>query len=360
MKAAVCRAFGQPLTVEDLDLAAPGPGEVRVDLAACAICHSDILAADGAWGGALPVVYGHEAAGHVRDVGPGVSGLAPGDPVAVTLVRSCGACPCCAKGFHGSCESDFPLNHRSPLTGPGGEVITHGLGTAGFAEAVTVHASQVVPMPAGFPLDRAALLSCGVITGFGAVTNAADIEPGCDVVVVGAGGVGLNSVQAAALRGAHRIIAVDLADDRLDGAALFGATAGVNARAEDAVAAVKRLTGGRGADYVFVTVGAKPAFDQAPLMLAPGGAVVLVGMAETGVTSTYDPTSLAHYSQRIIGSKMGAANMAVDLPRLAALYQDGRLLLDELITGRYPLDDINAAMASAKRGEARRNVVVFP
>ncbi len=359
MKAAVCYEFGQPLVIEDIDLAAPHTGEVRVKLAACAICHSDILYADGAWGGQLPAVYGHEAAGVVAEVGPGVAGVSAGDHVVVTLVRSCGHCHYCAQGKQVACETTFPLDRESPLSMPDGASLTHGLRTGAFAEEVVVDQSQVVPIPQDVPLDSASLLACGVITGFGAVVNTAAVLPYSTVAVIGTGGVGLNSIQGAALSGASTIIAIDLLDQKLEAAKRFGATHGVNAAREDVAAAVKQATGGRGADYVFVAVGAKQAIDQSYSLIGKGGAVVLVGMTADDVKTELSPLELANNSQRILGSKMGSSRIQVDIPHLVSLYRQGRLKLDELISGRFPLDEINEAIAGVRKGEALRNVVVF-
>ena len=358
MKAAVCHEFGQPLAIEEVDLAAPAAGEVRVDIKACAICHSDIHFAEGAWGGVLPAVYGHEAAGVVSAVGDGVQHLAPGDHVVVTLVRSCGRCPCCEQGYYGSCETQFPLDAASPLSSNGAPV-THGLRTGAFAEQVVVEASQAVAIDRDVPMDSASLLACGVITGLGAVTNTAKVPAGANVVVIGTGGVGLNAVQGARLCGARLIVAADLAADKLEAALDFGATHTVNPGQDDLRKTVKKLTGGRGADYVFVTVGAKVAVDQSYDLLAPGGAVVLVGMPAVGVKSEFEILTLANDTKRILGSKMGSSNIHVDIPHLVDLYKQGRLKLDELITERYPLERINEAIAAVNRGEALRNVIVF-
>jgi S-(hydroxymethyl)glutathione dehydrogenase / alcohol dehydrogenase len=363
MKAAVCREFNKPLVIEDIDIAPPGPGEIKVRLAACAICHSDINFWEGAWGGALPAVYGHEAAGIVTAVGPGVgpevTGLKAGDHVVVALIRSCGSCHYCARGEQVLCETVFPLDLKGPLTAKDGTAIKQGLRTGAFAEYVVVDASQAVAIPQDVPLDSAALLACGVITGFGAVTNTAKVPAGAHVVVIGTGGVGLNTVQAAALSGARTIIALDLSAAKLAAAKRFGATHAVNPAGEDAAAAIRSLTGGRGADYVFVTVGAKAAFEQAFAYIAKAGTVVIVGMAASGVTTSLDPLTLADWSQRVLGSKMGSARLAIDVPMLVDLYRQGRLKLDELISGRYRLEEINEAFASATSGEALRNVIVF-
>ena len=357
MRAAICTGFGRPFEIADVTLARPGPGEVRCAVRAVAVCHSDVIFADGGWGGALPAVYGHEAAGEVLETGPEVGHLRPGDRVVITMVRHCGACPACARGLRGSCETAFPLDDASPIRGPDGPV-GHGLGTGAFAEEVVVHASQLVPMGPDLGFEQAALLACGVITGWGAVANSAAMPAGSDAVVVGTGGVGLNAVQAAAHRRARRVIAVDLAEDKLDAAEAFGATHRVNAGAEDPVERVRAITAGRGADFVFVTVGAASAFDQSYAMLAPGGASVLVGVAALGAVSRFDPVRLTSGSHRIIGSKL-ACDPARDIPELIRLHGAGRLALDPLITARYPFERINDAIDAARAGRGLRNVVTI-
>jgi S-(hydroxymethyl)glutathione dehydrogenase / alcohol dehydrogenase len=360
MKAAICREFGKPLTIEEVDLAPPGPGEVRVKLAACAICHSDITFADGGWGGTLPAVYGHEAAGLVTEVGAGVSHLLVGDHAVVTLIRSCGQCVACSAGRQVLCETTFPLDKKSPLTlRATGESLVHGLRTAAFAEEVVVHASQAVAIPNDVPLDAAALLACGVLTGAGAVLNTAGVRAGESVVVIGTGGVGLNAIQGAVIAGASPIIALDLSKAKRQAALEFGATTAFDPTDPGLADMIRAVNGGRLADYVFVTVGAKAAFDQAGGLIGKGGSVVLVGMPPSGVTAGYDPGWFAADEQRIIGSKMGSGRVRIDIPRLVRHYQQGRLKLDELITQRYPLEEINEAIGAVKRGEALRNVIVF-
>ena len=359
MKAAICRKFGQPLELEDIEIAAPGHNEISVRLAACAICHSDLMAINGDWGGQLPAVYGHEESGIVEAVGEGTSDLSPGDHVVVTLIRSCGQCHYCAQGNQVVCETTFALDEKSPLEAANGKPVTQGLRTGAFAEKVVIERSQAVKIPKDIPLDSASLLACGVITGFCAVTNTAAMPAGANAVIIGTGGVGLNAVQAARLSGAARIIAIDIAKDKLKAASEFGATHTLDAGNTDLPAAVRALTSGRGADYVFVTVGAISIFDKAPGLLAPAGKMVLVGMAASGAMAQYEAVSLAHYSQSIIGSKMGSAQIARDIPMLAGLYRQGRLKLDELITRRYPLKDINQALADTAAGKALRNVIVF-
>ncbi|MDC0077453.1 Zn-dependent alcohol dehydrogenase [Deltaproteobacteria bacterium] len=359
MKAAICREFGKPLVIEEVELLPPRTGEVQVKLAACAICHSDILYTEGAWGGELPAVYGHEASGVVESVGAGVTAVQQGDHVLVTLIRSCGTCHYCSKGDKVRCETTFPLDEQSPLRTLDGKPITQGLRTGAFAESVVVDASQLAPIPKDVPLDSASILSCGVITGFGAVVNTAQITSGSSVVVIGTGGVGLNSVQGAAVAGAERIIALDLSDAKLEASKQFGATHTVNVEQGNARKAVKSLTGGRGADYVFVTVGSKSALEQGFKLLCKGGTLVIVGMTADGVKIEFDSCAFASVEQRLLGSKMGSTRLTTDIPWYISLYQQDRLKLDELISARYPLENINEAIADVSQGDALRNVIVF-
>lgn len=356
IRAAICHAFGQPLRVETVHLRAPGPGEVEVTLAACAICFSDISYLDGGWGGALPAVYGHEAAGHISALGSGVTSHAAGDPVLVTLIRSCGKCPTCASGRPVLCATS--PNPGSPLTAADGGPLDQGLDCGAFAERVVVQASQIAPLPAGIPMEAAALISCGVITGLGAAVNTARIRPGEIVVVIGAGGVGLNAIQGARLSGASRIIAVDMRADKLEVAKEFGATDGILATTAKPWAEAKRIAG-RGADAVLVTVGAMPAYDTAPRYLAKGGRMVAVGMPHSGARSEWEPVILAATGTAMIGSNMGDTVLARDIPWITDLYLQGRLKLDELVSGRWTLDEINEAIADTRTGAARRNVIVF-
>lgn len=359
MKAAVCRAFGGALTIENLELAAPAANELRVRIAACAICHSDVTAAEGGWGGVLPAVYGHEAAGVVEELGSGVDDLEVGDHVVVTLIRSCGHCHYCTQGKPVCCESEFHLDSHSPLSTGDGAAVTQGIATGAFAEAVVVDRSQVVAIPKDIPLDVASLLACGVITGLGAVVNTAQVPAGASVAVIGAGGVGLNAIQGAVLSGANPIVAVDVKPEKLEVAKAFGATHAFLADSKDLPGELRAITQGRGMDYVFVTVGAKAAFDSAYAMLAKGGTSVLVGMPHSGVETAIEVAGFAYDCKGILGSRMGNARIATDIPYLVELYRQGRLKLDELISGRYPLEQINEAIAEVKAGSALRNVIVF-
>lgn len=359
MKAAVCRAFGEPLVIEELTLEGPQAGELVVDVKACAICHSDITYMDGGWGGDLPALYGHEAAGVVSAVGPETPGVQVGDHVVVTLIRSCGQCFYCSRGDRVMCETSLPLSQRQPITDATGAPVAQMMNVGSFAEQVLVHHSQIAVMDKDVDFAVASLLGCGVITGVGAAINTTSISPGESTVVIGTGGVGLNCIQGAALSGANPLIAVDVNDAKLEAARAFGATHVVNSSTQDVAAEVRALTGGRMAEHVLVSVGVGPAIEQGIGLMGKGGETIIVGMPPSGVTTTFDPSWIAADSQRIVGSKMGSAQVPVDIPQLVGLYRGGRLKLDELVTKRYPLEEINEAVAAVKRGEALRNVVVF-
>mgnify|MGYP001797824315 CR=1 FL=1 len=359
MKAAVCHQFGAPLGGEDVALRGPGPGEIEVKTAACAICHSDIAYGNGDWGGGLPLVLGHEASGHVVAVGDGVSGYRPGQPVLVTLIRACGTCAACAEDNPTSCDKAWD-SYASPLTTRDGAPLGQGLKTAAFAERMVVHTSQCTPLPPDMDLVTASLLACGVITGFGAVTNSARLQPGQSAVVIGAGGVGINAIQGAALAGARPLVAVDISDARLTDAKRFGATHGVLAGQPSTVAEVRAATpASRGVDFAFVSVGKAEVMAEAIDMLAPGGAVVLVGIPPTGASISVDPSVIASMNQRIIGSRMGQTLLRRDVPALIEHYRAGRLKLDELVTARWQLSEINEALSHTRAGKALRNVIVF-
>lgn len=357
IKAAVCHEFGQPLVVEEVMLRAPDMGEVEVTLDAVAVCHSDITYADGGWGGSLPAVYGHEAAGEVTSVGAGVKGIAKGDKVIVTLIRACGSCPSCSGGRPTGCETPYN-GDAGPLTTAEGGMLHQAMACGAFAEKVVVDQSQVVKVAGEIPMEAAALIACGVITGVGAVVNAAGLRAGQDVVVIGTGGVGLNAIQGARVAGARRIVAVDVSEEKLAIAKEFGATDGV--LATDRKPWVKAMRAmGRGADAVIVTVGAIPAYDDAPRYLAGGGKVIMVGMPHSGQQSSYEPVILAALGQGMQGSKMGDVVIKRDIPWMVDLYEQGRLKLDELISGRWSLDQINDAIADTRTGSAKRNVILF-
>ncbi|MCB1394752.1 MAG: Zn-dependent alcohol dehydrogenase [Rhodobacter sp.] len=358
MKAAVCREFGKPLTIEEVVLRDPGPGEIRVRVGAVAICHSDIGYLDGAWHSVLPAVYGHEAAGTVLATGEGVRGITTGDRVVVTMIRACGQCRSCMTGKPFLCSARYNRGN-GVLSLPDGTVVEHGLDTGAFAEEVVVHASQVAKVPGDLPMELGALLACGVITGTGAAINTAGVEAGSNCVVIGAGGVGLNTIQGARLSGAARVIAIDIADEKLDAARDFGATDVLRADMKGLRKAVMGLTDGNGADYVFVTVGAIAAYQGAPALAAKGGTVVMVGMPPSGAAMEVEPVIVAATAQTLKGSFMGATVVQRDIPYLVELWRQGRLKLEELISGRYTFEQINQAIADARNGAVRRNVILM-
>ena len=359
MKAAVCYEAGKPLVVEEVDLLPTPPGEVRVKIAAVAICHSDIHGIRGDFPMDYPGLAGHEAAGHIVEVGEGVTSVKVGDTVVVTGESTgCGCCVNCMKGL-----TNFCMNRQLPkqdVFTKKGEQVTRAIGTLGqFAEYTQVMEDQVVKIDDDMPLDLACLLSCAVITGFGVVVNRAKVKAFDSVAVIGIGGVGLNAIQGAAFSGGFPIVAVDILDNKLEAARDFGATDTVNAsKIENPAEAVKDLTGGIGVDFVFMTVGNAAAVRQGFDMLAHRGTLVIVGIAPSDM-SNFHPTDFIHNESVITGAKMGSSRIGVDIPRYVALYKAGKLKLDELITNRYPLEQINEAIEEVERGEALRNVIIF-
>jgi Zn-dependent alcohol dehydrogenase len=357
IRAAVCRAFGAPLTIETLTLRDPGPGEIAVAVEAVAICHSDISYIEGAWGGALPAVYGHEAAGRITALGAGVTDLALGQRVLVTLMRACGRCASCAGGAPVYCRGNLPAAPK--FTDASGAAVHAAMDCGAFAETIIVEPSQVAPLGDAIAPDVACLLACGVPTGVGAVVNTARVRPGETVVVIGAGGVGLNVVQGARIAGAGRIVAMDLEPGKLDDARSFGATDTILATEREPWRALSALTAGRMAQHVFVSVGAIAAYDVAPRLLAWGGTIYAVGMPHSGDTARYEPVIMAFTGQGMRGTKMGDVVLARDIPWMVDLYSQGRLQLDPLVSRRWAFADINAAIADTNAGQARRNVVVM-
>ena len=362
IQAAVCRAFGEPLSIERLRLDPPAQGEVRVRVRASSICHSDITYMDGGWGGDLPAVFGHEVAGVVTDIGHAVrsADLSVGDRVLVSLLRSCGRCACCEAGIPTQCVTEFPIDSEPRLTDATGRPVRAGLRVGGFAESVVVDASQAVKIPANIADDAACLISCGVMTGFGAAINTAQVQVGDSVGVIGCGGVGLNCVQGAALAGALPLVAIDVAGDKLDQARSFGATETINAADDDIAARVHALTDGHGFDVVMTAVGSARAIEQALPLLAPDGALIAVGMPPDDERVALNATELTHFGQRILGCKMGGARLRIDVPKLFRLYRSGRLELDELISSRRPLSAINESIELSRRSRDLRHVIVFP
>jgi Zn-dependent alcohol dehydrogenase len=292
-------------------------------------------------------------------VGPGVDGFAVGQPVVVSLIRHCRRCFFCSCGQPALCEATFRLDVKSPLRDSSGRPVKQGLRTGAFAESIVVHASQAVPVPSDVPAESACLLACAVMTGFGAVVHTAAIGPGDAVVVIGTGGVGLNAVQAARLSGGNPIIAMDTRASKLEVARQFGATDVINPSAEDPADCVRRMTAGRLADFVVVTVGAPSAIDDGLRLLRRAGTLVAVGMPASDSPSRLDVAAFAHDGQRILGSKMGSSRPQIDIPLLVGLYRDRRLKLDELVSNRHPLEQINQAIAVARQGDGIRTVITF-
>ena len=359
VKAAVCEGAGKDLVIEDINIRDTGDNEVKVDIKACAICHSDILYASGGWGDFDPTVFGHEAAGVVTEIGSGVEHVKVGDNVVVALIRGCSECKHCKTNGEPYCTTKFELDHETPLTRQDGSPLVHGLRTGAFAEVALVHKSQVVAIDKKIPFESASLLACGVITGFGAVINTANIEVGSNVAVIGTGGVGINAIQGAKFGKAGTVIAIDFDDEKLELTKSFGSTHTINPQNEDLMDKVSQITNGEMLDYVFMCAGSGKAIETAYSILGQCGTVVCVGMPKTGDTSTFDGTDLAGGGKRIIGSKMGSSKISVDIPKLVQSYEAGEFKLDELVSGRYKLEQINEAFEATKGGGVMRNVIIF-
>jgi len=358
LKAAICYEFGKPLVVEDINIDAPKKGEVKVKLAATAICHSDIHMFKGELPGPVPIVGGHESAGNVEEIGEGVTGFKKGDPVVVSLLVSCGKCKYCLTGRSWLCSATFPMDKETRMHNKKGQDLAMGLKTAGFAEYTVVDQSQLVKIPADMPMDSACLLACGVITGWGAAVNRAKVQVGESCVIIGVGGVGLNAVQGAAISGGYPVIAVDISDTKLEAAKKFGATHTVNSSKVDAVKEIQKLTG-NGVDYAFITVGSTAAIMQGFSMTGPRGMAVIVGLPKFTDTLTLPPFQFIKDERVLTGGYMGSTQLQTEIARLIALYKGKILKLDELITNRFPLEDINEAIDQVVKGEALRNVIMF-
>ena len=358
IRAAVSRGVGLPPSIEDLHLDAPGVGEVRVAVEACAVCHSDLSYVDGTWSTTFPLVLGHEAAGRIVQTGSDVDDLTDGDPVLVSLIRTCGECLACRRGHDVACSGEFTLSTCSPLSDADGNRIPQGLNVAGFATQVVVHRSQVTLLPDDVDLIEASLLGCGVLTGSGAVTNTAGVSHGDTVVVVGCGGVGISTIQAARIAGASPILAVDPVATKREAAKRFGATHVLDPTTADLAAAVTAATGGPLADHLFVTTGAPAALDGAIDLVAPMGNLVIVGMPADDFTIEVSPSWLAASNKSILGSKLGTSRLAVDVPALIDHHRSGRLDLAGMVTSTHPLADLAVAFHEVRSGEVLRTVIL--
>jgi len=366
MRAAVLPAAGMALQVEELTISPPRQGEVLVRLAAAGLCGTDMHAIDGELPLPLPCVLGHEGAGVVERVGPGVTELAPGDHVVLLWRASCGRCLYCSLGRPALCDLGLRIRQTGRMPDgqtrfhrADGQEIHHFLGASTFAQYTVLPEAATVKIRPDVPLELAALIGCGVLTGVGAVVYAAAVPAGSSVAVFGTGGVGLNVVQGAALVGAERIIAVDTRQNKLEMARTFGATHLVNATREDPVAAVRALTQGRGADYAFEAIGLPATIAQALDCVRKAGTAVVVGLAAAGALVSIDPVALMQQEKTLRGSLYGSSRPRVDMPRLLDLYVAGKLKLDQLITRRYPLNEINDAVAAMRAGEVARAVITL-
>lgn len=355
---------GDSIEVDEVELAAPGPGEVRVRIAAAGVCHSDLHVRRGEWPLPTPLVMGHEGSGVVTAVGAGVSGLAIGDHVVLSWVAACGECRPCRRGRPAQCalvaEVVAPggvLYDGTSRLSRGGEPLHHYLGVSSFAEEAVVPASGAVRVSPEAPLAEIALVGCAVSTGIGAVTRTAAVEPDATVAVIGCGGVGLSCVIGAAMAGAERIVAVDVVAAKLEVAAELGATDTVDAVESDPVAAVRELLDG-GADYVFDAIGKTSTTEEAIEMLALGGAAVIVGLPPAGATACFEPLALAEADQRILGSNYGSVEPQRDFPRLVDLYMEGRLPLGRLVSATRPLAEAEAALDELESGRALRTLLI--
>ena len=363
-KAVVCREINQPVVVEEIEVESPRRGEVMIRLAACGVCHSDYSVTTGTIPFPPPVVLGHEGAGTVVEIGEGVTDFSIGDAVVSSFVSMCGKCRYCQTGRPQLCDQAA----KAANTLPDGTVRTKDLqgrplnifsGCGVMAEVATLHTDNVVKIDRDIPLDRAALVSCGVMTGVGAVVNTARVAPGSVTVVFGAGGVGLNAIQGCVIAGAAMIVAVDMSDAKLEMARQFGATHTLNAKSEEnVVKAIRKLTGG-GADYAFECVGYGEIAAQAYGVLRKGGTAVVVGVASQKDTTTLRTASLTFEEKTLTGSYFGSARPREDFPRLLALYRAKRLKLDELITRTYTIDEAPQAFADLASGKNARGVIVF-
>lgn len=363
MRAALLEEGGRPLVVvDDVEVAAPGPGQVRVKVAHCGLCHSDLTMMTS--GAIVPVVLGHEAAGEVTDVGVGVTSVAPGDKVLLAPLAACGHCYWCVRGEVSICESAmiglagiFP-DGSTPLS-RGGAVVYRGVGVGGFGEYVVTAESGVVRLDPDTPLDVAAVIGCAVQTGVGAVLNTAKVEEGATVLVMGLGGVGISVVQGARLAGASRIIVSDPFAERRDAAARFGATDALDPTDADVVASCHELTRGIGVDYAFDAAGHPDLLGVGLAATRRGGTTVGVGVSSGAQELTISAASHVMGEKKLLGCVFGSANPHREVPRLVALWQQGRLDLEGMISERRPLEEINEGFDDMKAGKGIRTVLTL-
>jgi Zn-dependent alcohol dehydrogenase len=364
MRAAVLEAAGQAIRVrDDVSIREPRAGQVAVRVSHCGVCHSDLSIADGVFPAPLPIVLGHEAAGVVDAVGPGVEGLAPGDPVILTPAPPCGRCYWCVRGEAALCADATGIVTNTFGDGStglacGDTKVFRGLNLAAFAERVVCASSAAVKVPRDVPLDVACVIGCAVQTGVGAVLNTARVPEGATVLVMGLGGIGLSAVQGARIAGAARIFASDPLAERRKAAESFGATDLLDPNAEDVTARVREATGGIGADYAFETAGRASLVGVGLAATRSGGTVVCVGAPPITEKIEIAPAALfAVQEKKLLGCILGSSNSLREIPRLVALWRGGRLDLESLVTARRPLAEINEAMTDLRAGRGVRTVL---
>ena len=360
MKAAVMRANNAPLEIEDVDIDSPGPGEVLVKTVASGICHSDLHVIEGGLPMPPPCVLGHEPAGIVEEIGEGVTDVVPGDHVIGCITSWCGVCKFCTGGRPYLCPTQYagrPPEAKSRLSANGDPILQFA-NLSSFAEKMLVPQRSLVKIRDDMPLDRASLIGCGVTTGLGAALNTVNIPAGASVAIIGCGGVGLSALQGARITGAGKIIAVDAQPWKFDIATKLGATDCVDASTDDPVAAVQALTGG-GADFVFECIGLVPTVQQAVAMTGRGGTTVLVGVVPVTEMVPISAADLTLQEKNITGSYMGSNAFRFDMPKYIEFYLDGRLHLDEMISSRIKIEEVNDALDLMRKGEAARQVIMF-
>jgi S-(hydroxymethyl)glutathione dehydrogenase / alcohol dehydrogenase len=359
MKAAVLREVGKPLEIENIEINKPKSHEVLIRTAAAGVCHSDLHFVDGLYRYPMPVVLGHESAGVVEAVGSEVHSVKPGDHVITCLSAFCGRCEHCLTGHLSRCTSPETKRQASdePRLAKDGTGVYQFLNLSSFAEQMLIHENACVKIRDDMPLDRAALIGCSVTTGTGAVFHTSNVRPGETVAVIGCGGIGLACINGAAIAGAGRIIAIDTVGSKLNLAKHFGATDVIDAKAGDPVAQVIELTKG-GVHHSFEAVGLKQTAEQAFKMLARGGTANIIGMIPLGQNIELHGADFLG-EKRIQGSAMGSNRFPIDMPRLVDFYLAGKLKLDDMISRRIKLKEVNEAFDELKRGEIARSVIVF-
>jgi len=359
MKAAVMREVGKPLQIEDVQISKPGPNEVLIRTAAAGVCHSDVHFYEGSYPYPMPAVLGHESAGVVEAVGSEVRTVKPGDHVITCLSAYCGHCDYCLGGRMSLCQSPDVRREQgeAPRLTQNGSLMQQFLNLSSFAEQMLIHQHACVAIRKDMPLDRAALIGCGVMTGVGAVIHTSNVRPGETVAVIGCGGVGLAAINGAAIAGAGRVIAIDLSPGKDNMARTFGATDFICAADTDPVKTVMEMTGG-GVHHSFEAIGLGKTAEQAFNMLRRGGTANVIGMIPIGQTVTLMGAAFLG-EKRIQGSLMGSNRFPVDMPRLVDFYMSGKLKLDDMISRRIKLEDVNDAFTEMKSGQIARSVIVF-